>query len=95
MNKIFQDLSLAAGGSHYPTINPDLQQRFGELIIDKVLDIVHVKIEASHLPVEVAALSELKQQILDQFELQWMDPDWDAEAELQKIFDEFDIGNKN
>jgi hypothetical protein len=33
MNTKFQQLSLMAGGSHYPTINPDLQQRFGQSIV--------------------------------------------------------------
>lgn len=37
MNKIFKQLSLEAGGSHYPTINPDLQQRFGELIVKECI----------------------------------------------------------
>ena len=26
-----------AGGSHYPSINPDLQQRFGELIVEECI----------------------------------------------------------
>ena len=26
-----------AGGSHYPTVNPDLQQRFGELIVQECI----------------------------------------------------------
>jgi hypothetical protein len=38
-------------------------------------------------------LTELREQILNTFELEWMDPDWDAQTELQKIFDEFEIGN--
>jgi hypothetical protein len=35
MNERFKHLSLMAGGSHYPTINPDMQQRFGELIVEE------------------------------------------------------------
>ncbi len=37
MNERFKQLSLLAGGSHYPTINPDLQQRFGELIVKECI----------------------------------------------------------
>jgi hypothetical protein len=37
MNQRFQQLSLMAGGSHYPTVNPDLQQRFGELIVQECI----------------------------------------------------------
>lgn len=34
MNKeLLTRLQLEAGGSHYPTINPAMQQRFAELII--------------------------------------------------------------
>lgn len=40
MNEIFKQLSLQAGGSHYPTINPQLQQQFGELIVRECIDIV-------------------------------------------------------
>lgn len=35
MNEQFKQISLMAGGSHYPSINPDLQQKFGELIIEE------------------------------------------------------------
>jgi hypothetical protein len=37
MNERFKHLSLMAGGSHYPTINPDMQQRFGELIVEECI----------------------------------------------------------
>ena len=39
MNEQFKQLSLEAGGSHYPTINPQMQQRFGELIVEKCIAI--------------------------------------------------------
>jgi hypothetical protein len=38
MNEVFKRLSLEAGGSHYPTINPNLQQRFGELIVKECIE---------------------------------------------------------
>lgn len=37
MNERFKQLSLMAGGSHYPSINPDMQQRFGELIVEECI----------------------------------------------------------
>jgi hypothetical protein len=37
MNERFKQLSLEAGGSHYPTINPQMQQRFAELIVKEML----------------------------------------------------------
>lgn len=95
MNKIFEKISLAAGGSHYPTINPDLQQKFGELIVQQITDQIQRRIHNSQSPLEATVLSELQDEILRSFELEWMDSDWDAQAELQKIFDEFDIGNAN
>ena len=37
MNERFKQISLMAGGSHYPTVNPDLQQRFGELVVEECI----------------------------------------------------------
>lgn len=95
MNKIFHDISLAAGGSHYPTINPDLQQRFGELVIEQVLATIQHRISAAQTPIESTVLAELREDLLANFELEWMDPNWDAAAELQRICDEFEIGGKS
>ena len=38
--EIQQRLSLAAGGSHYPGINPQLQQKFGDLVVDETLYVI-------------------------------------------------------
>jgi hypothetical protein len=92
MNQAFKQISLAAGGSHYPTINSNLQQRFGELIVEQVLALIQAKLDQLSAD-QASALTELREQILHTFELEWMDPDWDAQTELQKIFDEFEIGN--
>jgi hypothetical protein len=92
MNQTFEQISLAAGGSHYPTINSNLQQRFGELIVEQVLALIQAKLDQSSAD-QASALTELREQILNTFELEWMDPDWDAKTELQKIFDEFEIRN--
>ena len=45
MNEIFKKLSLEAGGSHYPTINPQLQQKFAELVIAETLQAVRAGLE--------------------------------------------------
>jgi hypothetical protein len=38
MNDLLKELSLQAGGSHYPTINPELQAKFAELIVRDCCD---------------------------------------------------------
>ena len=41
MKKEIQErISLMAGGSHYPMINPQLQQKFGDLVIDETLYVI-------------------------------------------------------
>jgi hypothetical protein len=40
MNEQFKKLSLMAGGSHYPSINSDLQQQFGELIVQECVEVL-------------------------------------------------------
>ena len=36
----FAEISLAAGGSHYPNVNPALQQRFGEMVVQQCCKIL-------------------------------------------------------
>jgi hypothetical protein len=40
MNKKLKELSLQAGGSHYPTINTAMQEKFAELIINECIEAV-------------------------------------------------------
>jgi hypothetical protein len=40
MNEKLKELSLQAGGSHYPVVNPALQEAFARLIIDECIDAV-------------------------------------------------------
>jgi hypothetical protein len=40
MNKVLEEISLQAGGSHYPTINPLMQEAFARMIIAKCVGIV-------------------------------------------------------
>jgi hypothetical protein len=95
MNKRFAEISLAVGGSHYPSINSHLQQKFGEAIVQHIAAKLN---EEATLAFEQqqghtwATLQALVIQILDDFDME-LPPgdDWDAAAELQKIFDEFDM----
>lgn len=45
MTEVLQQLSIEAGGSHYPTINPNLQQRFAELVIQHTLQAARAGLE--------------------------------------------------
>ncbi len=40
MNKKLKELSLQAGGSHYPGINTAMQEKFAELIINECIEAV-------------------------------------------------------
>lgn len=41
MNQKLKELSLEAGGSHYPSVNPALQEAFARLIINECIDAVN------------------------------------------------------
>ena len=43
MNNKLKQLSLMAGGSHYPVINPQLQQKFAELIIRECIEVIRLQ----------------------------------------------------
>jgi hypothetical protein len=49
MRKEFEHLALLAGGSHYPTVNPKMQEAFARMIIDKCAEI------ADHDPIDRSA----------------------------------------
>ena len=97
MNEKFAQISLAVGGSHYPSINPQLQQQFGEAVVKHIVNRIEEEIDLALEQQQGhtwATLQALVIQILDDFDME-VEEDWDAAAELQKIFDEFDIGGKN
>ena len=76
MNKTFKELSLLAGGSHYPTINPDLQQKFGESVVLKILERIEHEIEQAYKYEQtyaIASLEALAIEILDEFEMEITD----------------------
>ena len=39
-NELLKEFQLLAGGSHYPTINPDMQAAFAEKIVKYCIDLV-------------------------------------------------------
>ena len=54
--EIQQRLSLLAGGSHYPNINPELQQKFGNLVVDEALYVIDMLPESATLEDAVRAI---------------------------------------
>jgi hypothetical protein len=73
MNEKFKQLSLMAGGSHYPTINPDMQQKFGESIVLQILDRIEEEIALAYEAEDIATgatLQALAIQILDDFDME-------------------------
>lgn len=67
MNEIFKELSLQAGGSHYPTINPQLQQKFAELIVGQMLDITDAHTEVFQTDRDKALIEHIKQSVKQHF----------------------------
>jgi hypothetical protein len=39
MNQVLKNLSLQAGGAHYPSINPKMQEEFANLILGKCIQL--------------------------------------------------------
>jgi hypothetical protein len=37
MNPVLKNFSLQAGGSHYPSINPDMQEAFANMILNECI----------------------------------------------------------
>lgn len=73
MNKKFAEISLAVGGSHYPSINPQLQQRFGEEVVKRIVNRIENEINIAFNQDEVyaaATLQALVIEILDDFDLE-------------------------
>ena len=76
LNKTFKELSLLAGGSHYPTINPNMQQKFGESIVLRILERIEHEIEQAYKYEQtyaIASLEALAIEILDEFEMEITD----------------------
>ena len=41
MHPILQNFSLQAGGSHYPTVNPQMQEAFAKMIVEKCAELAN------------------------------------------------------
>lgn len=73
MNEKFAQISLAVGGSHYPSINPQLQQQFGEAVVKQILARIEHEIDLAYdqdQPYAAATLEALAIQILDDFDME-------------------------
>jgi hypothetical protein len=76
MNQQFKQISLAVGGSHYPSINPQLQQRFGEEVVKRIVNRIENEIDIAFNQNEVyatATLQALVIEILNDFDLEIFD----------------------
>jgi hypothetical protein len=94
MNKLFEQFSLAAGGSHYPKINPNLQEQFGHHIVNHIVTRLHKEVDwldSENRPDLASRLFNILEEIQRDFDMEPRDPDWDPAVELQRIIDEFDI----
>lgn len=40
MKKVFEEIALQVGGSHYPSVGGDLLEKFGEIVVQKCIDII-------------------------------------------------------
>ncbi len=40
MKKVFEEIALQAGGSHYPSVGGELLEKFGELVVQKCIDTI-------------------------------------------------------
>lgn len=40
MKKIFEEMALQVGGSHYPEVGGELLQKFGEMVVQRCIDII-------------------------------------------------------
>jgi hypothetical protein len=73
LEKKFAEISLTVGGSHYPTVNAHLQQKFGEAVVKHIIKRMEEEI---NLALEQqqghtwATLQALVIQILDDFDIE-------------------------
>lgn len=72
-------------------------QEFAELIVFRIMEKLEAEIDTAFQQDEIYAASTLQAlslDILNEFDMELpVDDDWDAEGELQKIIDEFDINS--
>ena len=39
-NEIYKEIALQVGGSHYPEVGGDLLEKFGDLLLEKIIEVV-------------------------------------------------------
>ena len=40
MKKVYHDIALQVGGSHYPEVGGELLEKFGEMVVQRCIDIL-------------------------------------------------------
>ena len=40
MKKVFKEMALQVGGSHYPDVGGELLEKFGEMVVQRCIDIL-------------------------------------------------------
>lgn len=40
MKKVFEEIALEVGGSHYPAVGGNLLEKFGEMVVQKCIDVL-------------------------------------------------------
>ena len=40
MKKVFEEMALQVGGSHYPDVGGELLEKFGELVVQRCIDTI-------------------------------------------------------
>ena len=40
MKKVYHDMALQVGGSHYPEVGGELLEKFGEMVVQRCIDIL-------------------------------------------------------
>jgi hypothetical protein len=76
MNEKFAEISLAVGGSHYPTVNAYLQQQFGEAVVKHIVKRMEEEIDLALEQQQGHTWSTLQAlviQILDDFDMEIKD----------------------
>jgi len=69
MNAKIHAISLAVGGSFYPTVNSELQQKFGETIVLQILDRIVQTQNSVRDPAVRTVLDQLCDQITKDFDI--------------------------
>lgn len=103
MNELLKQLVEQATNPDYDSddgaMNELNVEKFAQAIVMKIMERLESEIALAYEQDQdytAATLQALSLEILDDFDMELpVDDDWDAEAELQKIFDEFPNAGKD